>query len=428
MRTLFAGKNRVVLGLVAFTAGAAVFMGYLFNESGVRMPFTESGYQVSFETDDVDNLVSFSDVQIAGVTVGTVERIHNQDGHAVVTVSLDEGAPLHEGATVRVGAKSAVGESYVDVRDGHGSALPSGARLPASSVKPSVTLRDVLDSLDSETRQALGRLVRSAGLATDGTKSAIGKAMTGLGHIGREGHSVVDAIAAQSEDLTALARQTSIVLSALNTNQGQIATMVQNAQRLTAATNGQRQTLYTSMQQLPGVMTSAQSAAGELRRLSGALSPVAADLKSAAPHLSAALRELPRTADDLRGLVPALDGTLRRAPATLERVPRFGQDVKALIPPMRTLMSNLNPMLSYMKPYGHDMSAFFANFGAMLKYTDEAGIHFFRLAPVQGNEAMVKGSPQKLPNVLTYKNPYPAPGEAGQPGGREFTKLHPQPK
>jgi phospholipid/cholesterol/gamma-HCH transport system substrate-binding protein len=294
-------------------------------------------------------------------------------------------------------------------------------------VQPAVQLRDVVASLDPKTRESVSSLVRTAGAGTAGTKDDVANAMTGLGQLGREGYTAVDAIAGQSQDLTALAQQTTAVLGALDTGQGQIATLVAQAQRLTSATSGQQQSLTDTVRRLPGVLASTQAATGKLRDLSSAAAPVAADLRDAAPYLDTALQQLPATTKDLRDLLPSLTGTLRQAPATLDRVPTLAQDASALVPQLRATMTQLNPMLGYLAPYGPELGAFFSNFGAMLNYTDEAGIHFFRLEPDLGNEQIVKGVPLQLPSILTNSNPYPAPGASLAPNGRDFTKLYPQP-
>jgi phospholipid/cholesterol/gamma-HCH transport system substrate-binding protein len=415
--------------LCVFFVLSLVYLGYLFGKAGVNSPFATSGsYTVSFDTDDVDNLIPVGDVNVAGVNVGKVASVIHQDGRAHVVVSLDpEAAPVHGGVTVRVGAKSLAGESYVDVKDGSGGPLPSGTNLPASAVQPAVQLRDVVAGLDPKTRESVSSLVRTAGAGTAGTKDDVANAMTGLGQLGREGYTAVDAIAGQSQDLTTLAQQTTAVLGALDTGQGQIATLVAQAQRLTSATSGQQQSLTDTVRRLPDVLTSTQAATGKLRELSSAAAPVAADLRDAAPYLDTALQQLPATTKDLRALLPSLTGTLRQAPATLDRVPTLAQDASALVPQLRTTMTQLNPMLGYLAPYGPELGAFFSNFGAMLNYTDEAGIHFFRLEPDLGNEQIVKGVPVQLPSILTDSNPYPAPGASLAPDGRDFTKLYPQP-
>ena len=424
---IFTGTAGKITVLGTFFVLSMVYLGYLFDRAGVNNPLASSdSYTLSFDTKDVDNLIPVGDVNIAGVNVGKVEDVSHQNGTATVVVSLDpDVAPVHQGATVRVGAKSLAGESYVDIQDGQGPALPPGTKLAPEAVKPAVQLRDVVNSLDPRTRDALGGLVRTAGAGTAGTQQDVANALTGLGALGREGYTAIDAIAGQSQDLTALAQQTTVVLDALNTGQGEIGRLVQQAQKLTSATSGQQQSLAGTVRRLPGVLGSTQTATTKLRDLSTAVGPVAADLNQAAPPLSAALQQLPETTQDLRGLLPDLTGTLRSAPATLDRVPTLAQDASGLVPQLRTTMVHLNPMLGYISPYGPELGAFFSNFAAMLNYADEAGIHFFRLEPDLGNESIVKGIPVPLPAILTNRNPYPAPGQSLAPDGRPFTRLQP---
>lgn len=425
MRILGGTTGKIVV-LGAFFVLSLVYLGYLFDRSGVSGPFSAESYTLSFDTGDVDNLIPVGDVDIAGVHVGQVGDVTRRGGTATVVVKLDPGAgPLHEGATVRVGAKSLAGESYVDIQDGTGRELPSGTKLADSAVKPAVQLRDVVASLDPATRDALGSVLRTAGAATTGTREDVSNALSGLGALGRQGYTAIDALSAQSKDLTALAQQTGVVLDALNTGEGQIGELVGQAQKLTAATSGQQQSLTDTVRALPSVLSSTRTATDRLRGLSTELGPVAGDLNQAAPALSTALQQLPATTQDLRGLLPDLTATLHEAPATLDRVPTLAGDAGTLIPQLRATMNQLNPMLGYLSPYGPELGAFFANFGAMLNYTDEAGIHFFRLEPDLGNESIVKGVPVPLPAILTNRNPYPAPGQSLAPQGQPFDRLQP---
>lgn len=418
--------------LVVFALACVGVFLYMFTGTGAHLPFTSApSYTVSFTTNNAGNLVTASDVQIAGVRVGKVDKIDNRGpGGAVVTLALDPSAtPLHQGTTVRVGQRSLVGEGYVDVVDGPGPQLASGSALPASAVQPSVQLDDVLRSLDPQTRAALSGLSRSLGDATDGRQENISQLLSGLGDLGNQGYTAIDAVAAQSQDLTALSQEAATVLNALNSSEGQLGQLVRSARRITSATSGQADSLRTTMRDLPGVLSSAQQATLKLRDLSSSLGPIAADLKDAAPALTSALNQLPATTADLRGLMPSLNDTLQRAPDTLSRVPALTTDVNALVPTLRTTMSNLNPMLGYLQPYGRDLAAFFTNFGAIMNFTDEAGINYLRLAPAEGNEQVPTGVPLRLPTVLSWKNPYPAPGAATHPGpGGQFTRIYPEAK
>ncbi|WP_131766512.1 MlaD family protein, partial [Candidatus Protofrankia californiensis] len=240
MRRMLTGSLGRLVTVLVFLGGSFAIVLYLSTGAGVRIPVINSGeYTAVAVLEDVDNLVTASRVQIAGVHVGQVRTVTRQaDGMRVEFALNEKVAPLHQGVTVRLGERSLVGESYLDITDGHGNELSSGATIPGDGVKPSVQLRDVLASLDTDTREELGSLLRSLGEGTEGTQQDVSAALAGLGNLGREGHTALDAIAAQSDDLKALAQQTSTVLQALDTGQRQIAALVGNANRLTEATAG----------------------------------------------------------------------------------------------------------------------------------------------------------------------------------------------
>lgn len=414
MRRMLTGSLGRLVTVLAFLVACAAILVYLLTGTGVRIPLVDGDeYTAVVVLRDVDNLVMASRVQIAGVHVGQVREVRRQADGIRVEFSVDESvAPLHEGVTVRLGERSLVGEGYLDVKDGNGSALPAGATVPPGAVRPSTQLRDVLASLDAPTRDELRGLLRSLGAGTKGTQKDVDALLTGLGGLGREGHTALDAIAAQSDDLQALAREASVVLRALDTGQGQLADLVGNANRLTEATAGQRKSIEDTLHAAPGTLDSVKAASGTVTGLATALSPVAKDLRAAAPSLSTALRQLPATSADLRGLLAPLSGTLDVAPDTLDRVPGLDADLRAAIPQAQALLRDVNPMLSYLKPYGPELAAYLANFNAVLQYTDESGAHYLRLIPLVNEKVQ---SPIPL-EVLTYTNPFPAPGTGAAPG------------
>ena len=188
--------------------------------------------------------------------------------------------------------------------------------------------------------------------------------MSSMGDLGVRGGTVLDALAHQSQDLQDLAGELTTVLAALDTGQGQIQQVVSEADRLTGATAGQQQAVATTMQLLPGVLGSAKSASGSLTQLGASLGPVARGLQTAAPGLNQALLQLPQTTNQLQTLLPILNTTLGEAPATLTRVPSTGNDAAALIPPTQDGLQNINPMLDYLRPYGHDIIQIVSNIGA----------------------------------------------------------------
>lgn len=416
MKFFTANRTGRLLTIASFVVVSALIFAFMLSGTQIHVPVLNEArpYHVSVLLKDTDNLVPAGDVRIAGVHVGEVQSIENEPAGANAKIRLDQDvAPLHKGVTVRVGEKSVVGETYLEVVDGEGAPLPIGAQLPKDAVQPSTQLHDLLSSLDKPTRESLGRMIRSLGAGTDGTRADFATIVAGLGKLGRNGHTALDAVAAQSQDLRALARETTTVLAALDTGEGQIAQLVSNARKITSSVSGQREAVKESMRQFPATLASTRRASGALTELAGTLAPVASDLKRAGPDLRAALNELPGTTGSIRSMLPTLDVTLRRAPATLDRLPRFSEDVRAFIPAARTVLADVNPMLSYLMPYGPDIAAWISNFNSVLKYTDGAGVHYARMQPLI-NEAAGQ-SPVKAP-VKIQHNPYPAPGQGGFPG------------
>jgi phospholipid/cholesterol/gamma-HCH transport system substrate-binding protein len=65
-----------------------------------------------------------SPVRIAGVRVGLVERIQLRRGEALVTLALDHGVKLHEGARAEVTSLGLLGDKYVELYPGEPGAPP----------------------------------------------------------------------------------------------------------------------------------------------------------------------------------------------------------------------------------------------------------------------------------------------------------------
>ena len=177
------------LVLAVFIAACAGLFGYLWLNSGGRLPgISKAGYTAEVQFRTASNLVYDSDITIAGVKVGKVQALRTEGDLAHVTMRLDRNAPLHEGVTVKVRNKTLIQETYLEITDGRGPALPDGTVLPSSAGKEAVELDDVLTSLDKPTKDSLGSLVRSLGAGTKDTKEGVSQALQGLGDLGREGH------------------------------------------------------------------------------------------------------------------------------------------------------------------------------------------------------------------------------------------------
>ena len=415
-RITLASMNRLRSVVVsAFLATMLAVAGFTYLQLGGRLPvFSSEGYRITATLTDAQNLLAGSSVREAGVDVGTVHSIGFEPGKVTAVLRIDQDSkPLHEGATVRLRFKSLIEETYVEVVDGTGKALPGGAALPAAAQLPAVRFEDLLNSLDAPTQRALGSLIRRLDPSTRGRAGDLSTLLAGLGGIGRDGAGTLDILAAQTDDLRGLTAETAELLALLDEGQGRLARVVDAAERVSGATAAQADDLEAAVKALPGVLDRAKAAAGPLRSLTGALTPLAPPLRAAAPDLSAALTQLGPATTELRGLLPPLGAVLDQAPATLTRTPPVATALRAAIPPLCGAFGDLDPMLAYLAPYGRDAAAGVANFADALS----PARHTWRIGLIVNGQ-----SPEGLTSGGT--NAYPAPGASTQPAA--FSGAVPQ--
>ena len=146
--------------LVAFAAvvGVAVFSYHGF------LPV--SSYDLKVLMPGADGLYPGSDVLIAGSKAGTVTSISLHGNQVLVGFSLDPAhAPVHNDATITLRPKSLLGEKYLDLDPGNGSApaLDQGSTIPSTQVKTSTDLQDVINTFDAPTRAKLQIVIDNLG-------------------------------------------------------------------------------------------------------------------------------------------------------------------------------------------------------------------------------------------------------------------------
>ncbi|MCW2855525.1 MAG: Virulence factor Mce [Marmoricola sp.] len=422
-RAWSAGLRQSVV-VVTFTGLCVVIFGYLWVNSGGKIPFASSGYHVYVDIPRVGNLVYFSDVEIAGVKVGKVMNVSYERDHAVVEFNVNRGAaPLHSGATVQIGAKTLVEESYLNVADGHGATIPSGGTLPSGSGRGPVQLDDVYRTLDPSTRKNLSEFLRTAGVATAGQRDAISAAAQGIGMLGGDGSTALTALKQQSSAIDQLAANGAQVLAALDKRHVELSNLVDDASAIMHVTAGQATQVRAVINGLNDVMALAPAGGQGLTNVGNALAPVARNLGAAAPDLNLVLDQLPSTTANLRGLLPPLSGVLTGAGPTLSRVPTLSTDLSNITPSAEQLLSNVNPMLAYLAPFGPDMAAFFSNFGATLDTGDANGAMWRMLVQFSGQSFF--GNPFNInEGPLGGYNPIPAAGSLQNP--KTFNGTYPR--
>src|SRR5438552_3682673 len=134
---------------VTSLAVAAVAVAVLLAQS--------SGYTVVARFENASQIVPGNEVQIGGVSVGSVDSVDlADDGEAELTLSLDSDvAPLHQGtiAMVRVTSLASRAGRYVSLVPGPNNApsIPDGGTISAQDTVSAVDFDQLFDFLDPRT-------------------------------------------------------------------------------------------------------------------------------------------------------------------------------------------------------------------------------------------------------------------------------------
>jgi phospholipid/cholesterol/gamma-HCH transport system substrate-binding protein len=130
-----------LIKLIIFTVVTVLVTGLLATTIGNFRFGGTTEYRAIFT--DVTGLLKGDDIRIAGVRVGSVEKVEVHDRTlAQVTISVDKERRLSESTKAAVRYRNLVGQRYIALIEGAGSDTPlkSGATIPLAQTTPALDL------------------------------------------------------------------------------------------------------------------------------------------------------------------------------------------------------------------------------------------------------------------------------------------------
>ena len=134
-----------------------------------------SPYRVRLLFSDASGLVSGDQVMIGPSSVGSVQSISLTDnGQAAIVISLDgSAAPLYRGTVARIEENGLAGiaSHYITLQPApaRGNAqIPSGGTIPQSDTYAEVSLDQIFNTLNAQTRQGLRNIIQGEATSIKG--------------------------------------------------------------------------------------------------------------------------------------------------------------------------------------------------------------------------------------------------------------------
>jgi phospholipid/cholesterol/gamma-HCH transport system substrate-binding protein len=227
------GQN---LTIVAFFAVLSISgLLWMAINTGQRIGPLPPQFIITFNVQDADGLVNGSDVRIAGVQVGKVNKVTTLSTGAQVEMGIDpQYNTIYSDATVLIRPKSLLGEKYVDMTRGTSNVrIPDGGSLPDSQAFTQVEVDQVLNNSDEATRKAFSNNIISLGQATKDRGVDVNATIPELRAIAEH----LTPVSARFKDRTAqidhILVDTDIILTTLADEHAQLATLLQSADTVT---------------------------------------------------------------------------------------------------------------------------------------------------------------------------------------------------
>jgi phospholipid/cholesterol/gamma-HCH transport system substrate-binding protein len=316
------------------------------------------------------------EVRVAGVIVGQITGAEvGDDGKARVTMEMNPGTTVYDNASLVLRPKSPLNEMYVEIAPGGppGTALPSGADLPAANTKRAVQIDEVLGHLDGDTRFALTRLLAESDVALASAPAELPGGLDATADLTERLQPVVAQLDQRQETLRRLVGALGQISAAVGTNDTRLTQLTDSLRTTLAAVAQNDQPLDQALAQLPDLSTQLRNATSEVQGLADQLDPTLRNVQAASGELPDALSRLKGTAHQLDSFVDAAQPAIAAAGPVVADLRPYAVDLGAALPSLRETTRRLEPFTGTVLDYIPDIGAFFVQTRDFVSLRDANG-------------------------------------------------------
>ena len=293
-------------------------------------------------------------VDISGIKVGDVTGVNLEDGHAVVTMEVDNKyAPLiHTDSSLLLRPKTGLNDMVVEVDPGTESApeVKEGSTVPLASTQPQVNPDEVLASLDADTQQFLKLLLGNGAEALDPAKGRdvkLSNALRRLDPFARDISRISGALAVRRQNIASAIHNFQLLSTELGNRDQDLVDFVDSSNAVLASFAKEQASIRSAVQELPGTLKETKGAltsANDLALQSGpALKKLIPGAKATAPALRALRPFFQQTAGPIQNQIRPFTVQVQ---SPVRHVAQISQGLGLSTPGLKTGFTDLNTGLN----------------------------------------------------------------------------------
>ncbi len=237
-------------------------------------------------------------VDIAGIQIGDITGVELEDGHAVVTMEVenDKAHLVNEDASLLLRPKTGLNDMVIDVDPGTSDEdIDEGSTVPLSSTQPNVNPDEILAGLDADTQGFLKLLLAGGAEALDPEQrrgEKLGNALRRLEPFARDISRINGALAIRRENIRNAIHNFGLLSQELADKDQDVTAFVDSSDAALESFARQESSIRAALRELPGTLEETRGALGSADRLALNATPALRDLIPGARALKPALEAL----------------------------------------------------------------------------------------------------------------------------------------
>jgi phospholipid/cholesterol/gamma-HCH transport system substrate-binding protein len=385
----------VIAGFALSCFGILLFLWITF---GGPTPFKAKPYEIKIPFNEATQLAQQSDVRISGVSVGKVQNIEVAPNgkRALATIDIeDKYGPIPRGTRAVLRTKTLLGETYVELTpgDSEGPELPDGATLARANVAESVQLDEIFRTFDARTRAAFQEWMQEGAVSIAGRGQSFSNAFAEFEPFFSEFDRLFRLLDTQRLAVKQLFSNGAVTFRALRGREGQLAGLIRNSNAVFRTTAARDRDIEALFRAFPTFEDESKLTLDRLKEFALNADPLFRQLVPAAEQLSPTLIAFSRLAPQAKGFFEGLETVIDRAPSGFPALRKFlRSDFPVLLRALDPFLRNLNPILTGLGLYRHEVTALLGNVAAATNavHLSSAGeqVHYLRLLGPFGPESL----------------------------------------
>jgi phospholipid/cholesterol/gamma-HCH transport system substrate-binding protein len=376
----------VIAGFALSCFGILLFLWITF---GGPTPFKAKPYEINVPFKEATQLAQQSDVRISGVSVGKVQDIvlapNGEQAMAKVDID-DKYGPLPADTRAVLRTKTLLGETYIELTPGKrdGPKLADGGILPEAQIAESVQLDEIFRTFDAKTRAAFQTWQQEASVAIAGQGASLSYAFGELEPAFTSFDRLFRVLDSQRLAVKTIFRNGATSLQALRGRQGELADLIRNSNAVFRTTGERDRDIEALFRAFPTFEDESRLTLDRLKGFAINADPVMKQLVPVAEQLSPTFIAFAKLAPEAKGFFEGLEPVIERAPTGFPALRKFFRDqFPPLLRAVDPFLRNLNPVLTGLGLYKHELTATMANVAAISNArlptnADGVQVHYLR--------------------------------------------------